>query len=386
MIGFPRQPSTAGTLMNLSSLAPLTEEELTLVRDICVPITIREQADGGRTVEGSLDSAFCFVGEPTARRLFNPASDLSTKRLLKLFDAITRNVEAKIDRFRLELDGVSYRAQIGETTDGHDITLRALPDHVPSLADLRMSNAWRELINHPDLVSGGLLLFVATNGQGKTTSCAASVATRLETWSGVAFTCEDPPELPMSRTFGRGICVQRPVTTADPLNPGQGYAAALIKTLRQFPAITGGGTILMVGEIRDAETAAETVKAASNGHLVVATMHARSVQDAVRRLVNYAAAGNKGAYDVEGTREAIAGCLAGIFHQRLKWDRTGTGWQAAEVSGELLWAGKYDSPAAKAIAEGNLSEVNKISTSQTQALRALSPNAAADEVMRAIGC
>src|SRR5690606_554252 len=142
---------------------------------------------------------------------------------------------------------------------------------------------------------------------------------------GTANTYEDPPELPLHGAWGDGICYQKPVELfAPPENPGAGYERALLKSFREFPATSGGGNILFCGEIRDNETASNVLKQAQNSHLVIATIHAKSAQAAVRRMVTLAA-GAKDNADTQSVREMLAETLTAVFYQKLIWRREGEG-------------------------------------------------------------
>lgn len=85
---------------------------------------------------------------------------------------------------------------------------------------------------------------------------------------------EDPPETKLNGSHGvNGRCIQ---IEAD-RNKG-GYAEPLIKALRS------GAELILIGEIRDAETAMEVIKASINGHLIISTIHSGSISQAISRL------------------------------------------------------------------------------------------------------
>lgn len=358
-------------MKGVENLRPLTLEEWPLVRDITIPIS-REDAGGLSVTEGLLTQAVANIGEPAARRLWDENNRELLNKLFKLFSQAENQMQLGNKRFRLDLDGLSFRAQLGHNSESLDLTLRVLPDHTPHLNDLRMPCTWRALMMDQGLLNGGLILVAAPNGQGKTTTISAVVRSRLEMFAGFANTCEDPVELPLQQVWGEGVCVQRSVDDGSG-DPGEGYYRALLDTLRQFPAISGGGTILMVGEIRDAQTAAETLKAAANGHLVVATIHARSTASAVRRLVTLCAGGRDN-MDVDTVRDLLADSLRGVFLQRLLWRNNGAGWGRAEIQGDVLWSEEQSSAVGKAITDGNYNALAACSKSQTAALTPLNSN------------
>lgn len=372
-------------MQRIDNLTPITAAEWPRIRDVTIPLQI-SGSEGSSTMELLLEQAVCFTGSPEARRLENPEDPDVAARLFGLYARVEPHIQLGTRRFRVESNGTSYRCQLGENATHQDIQLRVLPSDVPTLNDLNIPDAWRALMMDQSLLNGGLLLITAPNGQGKTTTASAIVRSRLERYAGLANTCEDPIELPLQGAWGKGLCYQRPANeTGDDANPGEGYHRALLDALRQFPAITGGGTILFVGEIRDGRTAAETLKAASNGHLVVATVHARSAAGAVRRMATLATS-NADGMDLETVRETLAENLRGIFYQRLLWQKEGSGWGAAQVRGEVLWSEKPESALAKAIRAGQFAAITEIAKNQTSRLLPLESTASvsADQVRKAL--
>jgi len=115
----------------------------------------------------------------------------------------------------------------------------------------------------------GLILMVGPTGSGKTTTLYA-ILNALNSHERHIFTIENPVEYQVS-----GI-------TQVSVNPeqGLGFAEALRASLRQDP------DVILVGEIRDEETAEVAVKAALTGHLVLSTLHSGDAVTAVQRLLN----------------------------------------------------------------------------------------------------
>ena len=370
--------------MDASKLTPLTEAETGMVRDIWMPVEIE---DGAANV--AADSAIAWLGDGIGRRLFTTGDASVLRAVAQLVGDVADNVRDGIDAFRANFAGSAYRAQVAETIEGSAVSLRKIPDTTPLLSDLRMNPVWRTLLMSPALLSGGLLLFSAPQGQGKTTSASATVRSRLEAWNGVALTVEDPCEMPLHGIHGRGVCIQHSVRVRRSKDGGQAqgsigsaYYEALIRTLREFPAIGGGGTILFVGEIRDADTAAEYLKAGANGHLAIGTIHAKTLNDALRRLVNLAS-GSHERQSEDSVRESIADTLAGVFHQRLVWDsKDGVAWERARVDGEMLWSGDSGSVVAQALRDGNMKAIASLSAAQKREARAMPDSISADEAAR----
>lgn len=156
--------------------------------------------------------------------------------------------------------------------------LRRMPVNCPKLDDLQIPNWIKALLLASKLkTNGGLVLIFGQTGAGKTTTMSATIAARLELHGGYCLTLEDPPEHPLEGNHGKsGFCEQLDV---DELG---GYEKAIYTALRCFPA--KDSSMLVYGEIRENLTAAELVRVGVDGHLVFATMHARSIPEGLQRL------------------------------------------------------------------------------------------------------
>lgn len=330
-------------IRNIKKLEPLTEAEVGRIRDVYIPLS---HDDDGRRYALNLQSAIAYTGTPMARRLFVPESQALMGELLTIAEQVDRNLQAGVSRFRVDTPTASYRAQTGNNANGPDLQLRVLASEVPFLKELHMQPAWRSLLMGESLFSGGLVLITAPHGQGKTTTASSMVASRLDAYGGMANTYEEPVELPLHGVWGQGgLCIQREVCRA----PGgtQSLGAALQDSLRQYPAMDDS-TILFIGEIMDGAAAIEALKAAANGHLVIATMHGRGIEAALRRMMLLCSMEHEGSRE-ESLRSLLSEVLRGVFHQRLVWTLGGTGWSAAEVEGQVAWSESPDSELATAI-------------------------------------
>lgn len=370
-------------MFDISKLKPITAAEWPHVRDIVLPVQMRE--GGAETIETLTSQAVCYTGDLAARRLHNPEDEVLNNRIFPLLTQAHIAVSDGKKRFRIDFEGMSFRAQLGQAAHGYDLTLRVLPQNCPRLADLRMPQALKVLLLGRELLEGGLILFVAPNGQGKTTTASATLVSRLEAFGGYAQTIEDPCELPLHGVWNTGVCIQRPaeVEPGDE-TPGDGFFRSLIDSMRQFPAIPYG-TQLFVGEIQDSRTAVETLKAALHGHLVIATLHARSPVDAVRRLASMCANGRDN-MDPDMARELLASAIRGVWYQSLKWDRNGEGWNRGQLSGQILWSAA--SPTiGKAIGGGRYDQLADLAKRQTDAMGVLAGQSTPtpDTVLKALG-
>ncbi|MBO5924284.1 MAG: type II/IV secretion system protein, partial [Lentisphaeria bacterium] len=189
---------------------------------------------------------------------------------------------------RIELD---MRVSTIPILTGESIVLRLL--NKASVAyDLRalgmsqnMLNDFNELIQIPH----GMILVVGPTGSGKTTTLY-SVINQLNDNKRKIITVEDPVEYQMP-----GLC-QMQVNSQI----GVDFASGLRSIVRQDP------DVILVGEIRDRETADIAINAALTGHLVLSTLHTNDAVGAVTRLIDM---------NVEGF--LVASALFGVMSQRL---------------------------------------------------------------------
>lgn len=364
------------TEQSAKGLPKLKIDEWDLVRDIYIPLETSGQG-GMRIEEASFNKAFCYLGDPVPRALWDETNPAVMEKAQNLYLEVSRAQESQSRQaFRLNIGENRFRAHREMTDGGMRLVLRVLPSETPHLSQLQMPHAVRTLLMDPDLLYGGLVLLTATNGQGKTTTASAAVRSRLELYGGKANTVEDPPELPLQGFHGKGHCDQLPVDPEDPNKPGSEYALKLRSSLRMFPAIPGT-TTLFVGEIRDAETAAETLLAASAGHFVIATAFGHSVMGALTRLITMASErlGSLSAND------HMARSLKACIFQRLTLKREGEGWDRGEVRAEVLWNPKPEHRIAEAIRTGNFAALSKAVDAQRQAMQTI-PNDAQPHVVK----
>lgn len=173
-----------------------------------------------------------------------------------------------------ELGGVEQRISIFPTTRGEKIVVRIFDPSNRSfdLASLGFEEdvlqQFVKLISKPS----GLILLTGPTGSGKTTAIYSALYTLVQR-SGPAIsiaTVEDPVE------FSLPMVAQAQVNVAQDFT----YPKALRSLMRQDPQV------IMVGEIRDAETAAIAVQAGLTGHLVISTIHSGSTAGVFARLIN----------------------------------------------------------------------------------------------------
>jgi type II secretory ATPase GspE/PulE/Tfp pilus assembly ATPase PilB-like protein len=172
---------------------------------------------------------------------------------------------------RGDKDVIDLRINTLPTLYGEDCTMRLL-DRETRLLSLDTLGLIRRDYNHLlKMLSApaGLILVTGPTGSGKTTTLYACV-NHLNTGQRKINTIEDPVEYALA-----GVRQTQINPTID-----LGFAEILRSVLRQAP------DVIMVGEIRDVETATTAVRAANSGHLVLATMHAPITASAVQAMLN----------------------------------------------------------------------------------------------------
>jgi type II secretory ATPase GspE/PulE/Tfp pilus assembly ATPase PilB-like protein len=173
-----------------------------------------------------------------------------------------------------ELDGVQLRVSIFPTTRGEKIVVRLFDprDRRFDLNVLGFEESTLQGLLRVLKRTSGLLLFTGPTGSGKTSTMYSSLCDIMHrAGSSVSIsTVEDPVEFNL------------PMVSQTQINPAQGlsYAVALKSIMRQDPQV------VLVGEIRDAETAAIAVQAGLTGHLVLSTIHCGVSAGAFTRLIN----------------------------------------------------------------------------------------------------
>jgi len=193
--------------------------------------------------------------------------------------------------FRFGGRPIDLRVSTLPSAYGENIVIRVL-DRNPkkmTLEDLGMSehdyNTFSTLIQQPH----GIILVTGPTGSGKTTTLYTALG-KIDAVEKSVFTLEDPIEymLPMIRQ-----------TQVNP-DVGLDFAKGLRSILRQDP------DVILVGEIRDQETAALAVRSALTGHLVLSTLHTNDAAGAIPRLI-----------DMGVESYLIPACLIGVVGQRL---------------------------------------------------------------------
>lgn len=149
------------------------------------------------------------------------------------------------------------------------LVMRLLPDEIPDMETLGLPKVCQELILRPR----GLVVVSGPTGSGKSTTLASMIDHLNQTESRRVITIEDPIEY----TYNNARCT---ITQRELGHDTLSFAEALRHVLRQDP------DVILVGEMRDLETASAALTVAETGHLVLTTGHAPSASQAVERIIN----------------------------------------------------------------------------------------------------
>lgn len=223
-------------------------------------------------------------------------------------------------RIALELDGrsVDLRLSTLPTSLGEKIAIRLLAQQeLLQLEELGFTQAnlacYRRLFTQPN----GLILLTGPTGSGKTSTLYATLA-ELDAATRNIITLEDPVEYSLPGI--NQVAVNR--------RSGMTFAKGLRAIVRQDP------DVIMLGEIRDEETAGIAVQAALTGHLVLSTLHTNSAAGAVYRLL-----------DMGIAPYLLAAALRGVVAQRLvrrlcpacRRQRTATAAEHGFLGAAIVW-------------------------------------------------
>ncbi len=221
------------------------------------------------------------------------AAILSRVKILSNMD-ISERRKPQDGRFGIEVTGkgtVEFRVSTLPSVHGEKAVLRILDKRNLSLELVKQgfSEAQAKAIKNEASSPNGLILVTGPTGSGKTTTLYG-VLNFLNTDNRNLITVEDPVEYKL-----RGVTQVQVDTKAD-----RTFAGALRSILRQDP------DVIMVGEIRDRETAEISLHASLTGHMVLSTLHTNSAMGTVTRLI-----------DMGTERYLLAPTLRAIIAQRL---------------------------------------------------------------------
>jgi twitching motility protein PilT len=202
------------------------------------------------------------------------------------------------------LNGVGrFRANIFQQRGTVSVVLRVIPDGTKSTSELGLP----PVIDRIAAERRGLILVTGSTGSGKSTTLAAMIDRINATRSGHIVTIEDPIEF--LHRDKQSFVTQREVDVDT-----RSFAEALRGALRQDP------DVILVGEMRDAETIETALTAAETGHLVLSTLHTLDATETVTRIVS-----SFPSHQQKSVRLQLAGILKGVISMRLVRAAKGSG-------------------------------------------------------------
>ena len=206
------------------------------------------------------------------------------------------------DLARFRVNGFKQR---GATS----FAFRVIPNEIPSFEDLRLPLGVQKMAEE----QRGLVLVTGATGSGKSTTLASLIGQINRTRRQHIVTIEDPIEFLHS---DHGCIVNQREVGLDTDSFGQ----ALRRALRQDP------DVILIGELRDAESAETAMQAAESGHLVFSTMHTVDASETLGRIVEFFPGIKQ-----PQIRSILAGVLRGVVSQRLLPRKEGGRVAAFEV-------------------------------------------------------
>lgn len=194
------------------------------------------------------------------------------------------------------LDNIQFRINIFRENDGIAGAIRALNLDIMSVEQVGFpNNVWEDIVNRKQ----GLVLLTGITGAGKSTTIAAMIDRINQDRACRVITLEDPIEYIFSQK--NSLISQREIG-----RDVDNFAIGLRAMLREDP------DVILVGEMRDAETVAMALMAAETGHLVFSTLHTRNAIGSITRILDYFPSDRQ-----DEVRNQLSLSLAYIISQKL---------------------------------------------------------------------
>jgi twitching motility protein PilU len=204
-------------------------------------------------------------------------------------------------------DLARYRVNVFVQQLNVGMVIRTIPNDMPSFEQLGLPERFKEIV----MTKRGLVLVVGATGSGKSTSLAVMIDHRNRNSPGHIITIEDPVEFIHQSQMSL-------VTHRDVGLDTHSWHHALKNTLRQAP------DVILIGEIRDAETMEHAIVFAETGHLCMSTLHSNSASQTLDRIINF--------FSEERRKQLLmdlSSNLKSIISQRLVRKEDGSGRIAA---------------------------------------------------------
>lgn len=210
--------------------------------------------------------------------------------------------------FAISIPGVSrFRVNIYVQQQCVSMVIRTIASEIPNFDKLKLPVVLKDVVMN----KRGLVLVVGATGSGKSTTLAAMIDHRNRTSAGHIITVEDPVEYVHASRMS--LVTHREVGVDT-----HSWRHALKNTLRQAP------DVILIGEIRDAETMEHAIAFAETGHLCLGTLHANSASQTIERIINFFPEERRAQLLMD-----LSANLRGIVSQRLVRREDGKGRSAA---------------------------------------------------------
>jgi twitching motility protein PilT len=312
-----------------------------------------------RAVELGATDIHLKVGQPPICRVdgdLNPMADVppfDDATLAEVLEIVGRRSPEKLAHFAdvgdLDIayqDGElpRFRVNAYRQRSATSFAFRVIPKTVPSFEQLNLPVGVQKLAHE----HRGLILVTGATGSGKTTTLAAMIDYMNRNRKQHIITIEDPIEI--LHPDHNCIVNQREVGLDT-----ESFGQALRRALRQDP------DTILIGELRDAETAQTALQAAESGHLVLSTLHTIDAAETVGRMIEFFPPEKQ-----EVIRAIMAGVLRGVISQRLLQKVDGGRVAAVEVMvmnariADLVREGRADE-ITDAVAEGDFFDMQTFS-------------------------
>ena len=235
----------------------------------------------------------------------NGLKQLQADDFAEFFSQVEKHYNGRNPSYSVLYHGIYYRVERTVSIYGIQYCARKMPSDVPAFSSLGFPNELRRYLLSLSNAAG-LILWSGPTGAGKTTAISSLMKEFLIREGGFAYTIEDPSEMPLDGVYN---AVNGSLALCKQTQPAQGdWGASLKSALRSKPRF------IMVGEIRTPETASEVLRACTSGHLVLSTIHANNIADAINSVVKYA--GSTGMTEELAYDLFSRGMLA-VMHQTL---------------------------------------------------------------------
>lgn len=220
---------------------------------------------------------------------------LSKELLRGNFQKFVETKSADFTYISEELPSHRFRVHIMFDSMGVSFIIRKIENHILSMKELHLPEQIEKLMTK----KSGLILITGSTGSGKSTTMASFINEINKTQKCHILTIEDPIEYIYKSD--KALVRQRSVGQDTP-----SFAQGLRDALREDP------DIIVVGEVRDKETAEMLLHAAETGHLVITTLHTTTAPESIQRIV-----GMFPSSEQERIRFMLSGLLEGVITQKL---------------------------------------------------------------------